>query len=319
MLERFKRDDDKGGSGSGAVATTTRADDRRRRRTRPAHGTSDAHGAHARAPATRSDARRAGTAAPTAAERSAARAERREPRAADRRGDEDRAVAPARGVRRPELGRELLRLARGRRRRRDHHRPAGRGGRGGRAHEHRHRRRRVHRAGRRPRAAGGADARLLLRRLRRGPDVALRRRPPGHRRVGHRPRGHASCWPCSPSSPATSTTCSSSSGCRRCPSGRASWRRAAGSPCSPSPAAPSSRPLVGRQGGRALPPPRRSRRIRRLNRSSIESIVVASGRVARSGGDRGPAPRHRSPAGIAMAGSPVARRDLRSHPPSTPL
>ena len=84
----------------------------------------------------------------------------------DRRGDEDRAVAPARRVRRAELGRELLRLARGRRRRRHHHRPARRGRCGHRAEGEQsrgHRRRRVHRPRRRPRAAGRADARLLLR------------------------------------------------------------------------------------------------------------------------------------------------------------
>ena len=52
------------------------------------------------------------------------------------------------------------------------------------------RERRLARARRRHRAARRPDARLLLRRLRRRSDVALRRRPAGRGRVGHRLRGH---------------------------------------------------------------------------------------------------------------------------------
>ena len=66
--------------------------------------------------------------------------------------------------------------------------------------------------GHRDRAAGRPADRLLLRRVRRRPDVPLRRRPSGSDGLGHRSARHAvaAAWA---GSPATSTTCSTASTC----------------------------------------------------------------------------------------------------------
>ena len=66
--------------------------------------------------------------------------------------------------------------------------------------------------------ARGPRALVVLRRLRRRAHGALRRRPPGHRRVGVDARASAPRWPSPRSSAAASTTSCSSSTCPTSPS-----------------------------------------------------------------------------------------------------